>query len=161
MWYHQSGAVAWSLVYKNDHPYQFTLWAPWCALYCWSSATCWAPGCALGRLQSGRRSRTRCWRTFTWSWAPRASSQKSTAIPTGGLAAFPQWDGDDVFSTGPTTQFQSLFLCLPVPVSWSMDPCPPIIWPLNMKSLTLGKDPDAGKDWRQKEKRATEDEMVR
>ena len=29
-----------------------------------------------------------------------------------------------------------------------------------MKSLLTGKDPDAGKDQRQKERRATEDEMV-
>ena len=29
-----------------------------------------------------------------------------------------------------------------------------------MKSLLIGKDPDAGKDWRQEEKGATEDEMV-
>ena len=37
----------------------------------------------------------------------------------------------------------------------------PILWPLDGKSWLIGKDPDAGKDWRQKEKRATEDEMVR
>ena len=30
-----------------------------------------------------------------------------------------------------------------------------------MKSGLIGKDPDAGKDQRQKEKRGTEDEMVR
>ena len=35
----------------------------------------------------------------------------------------------------------------------------PILWPPDMKSCLTGKDPDAGKDWRQ-EKRATEDEMV-
>ena len=29
-----------------------------------------------------------------------------------------------------------------------------------MKSQVTGKDPDAGKDWGQKEKGATEDEMV-
>ena len=29
-----------------------------------------------------------------------------------------------------------------------------------MKSQLIGKDPDAGKDWRQEEKGATEDEMV-
>ena len=29
-----------------------------------------------------------------------------------------------------------------------------------MKSLLIGKDPDAGEDWRQKEKEAAEDEMV-
>ena len=36
----------------------------------------------------------------------------------------------------------------------------PIVWPPDAKSL-IGKDPDAGKDWRQKEKGAAEDEMVR
>ena len=37
----------------------------------------------------------------------------------------------------------------------------PILWPPDMKSQLIGKDPDAGKDWRQKEKRAAEDEIVR
>ena len=37
----------------------------------------------------------------------------------------------------------------------------PIIWPPDLKSQLIGKDPDAGKDWRQKEKGAAEDEMVR
>ena len=36
----------------------------------------------------------------------------------------------------------------------------PIFWPLNEKSQLTGKDPGAGKDWRQEEKRTTEDEMV-
>ena len=36
----------------------------------------------------------------------------------------------------------------------------PILWPPDVKSWLLGKDPDAGKDWRQKEKGATDDEMV-
>ena len=36
----------------------------------------------------------------------------------------------------------------------------PVFWPPDVKSWLIGKDPDAGKDWRQKEKRATEDEMV-
>ena len=35
-----------------------------------------------------------------------------------------------------------------------------ILWPPNVKSLLIGKGPDAGKDWRQKEKGATEDKMV-
>ena len=36
------------------------------------------------------------------------------------------------------------------------------LWPPDANSWFIGKDPDAGKDWRQKEKRATEDkdEMV-
>ena len=35
----------------------------------------------------------------------------------------------------------------------------PILWPPDVKSWLIGKDPDAGKDWRQ-EKRTREDEMV-
>ena len=36
----------------------------------------------------------------------------------------------------------------------------PILWPPDGKSLLFGKDPDAGKDWRQEEKGMTEGEMV-
>ena len=36
----------------------------------------------------------------------------------------------------------------------------PIFWPPDVKSRLTGKDPDAGKDWRQEEKGVTEDEMV-
>ena len=39
--------------------------------------------------------------------------------------------------------------------SWSSN-----AWSSDSKSLLTGKDPDAGKDWRQKEKGETEDEMV-
>ena len=35
-----------------------------------------------------------------------------------------------------------------------------ILWPPDVKSRLIGKDPDAGKDWRQEEKGTTEDEMV-
>ena len=35
-----------------------------------------------------------------------------------------------------------------------------ILWPPDVKSQFFGKDPDAGKDWRQEEKGTTEDEMV-
>ena len=35
-----------------------------------------------------------------------------------------------------------------------------ILWPHDAKSWLIGKDPDAGKDWRQEEKEMTEDEMV-
>ena len=37
----------------------------------------------------------------------------------------------------------------------------PILWPPDAKSQHTGNDPDAGKDWRQKENRVAEDEMVR
>ena len=36
----------------------------------------------------------------------------------------------------------------------------PILWPPNVKNWLTGKDPDAGKDWRQEEKGMTEDKMV-
>ena len=36
----------------------------------------------------------------------------------------------------------------------------PILWPFDGKSWLIWKDPDAGKDWGQKEKGMTEDEMV-
>ena len=35
------------------------------------------------------------------------------------------------------------------------------LWSPDVKSQLIEKDPDAGKDWRQKEKGAAEDEMIR
>ena len=37
----------------------------------------------------------------------------------------------------------------------------PILWLPDMRSQLIGKDSDAGKDRRQKEKRTAEDEIVR
>ena len=36
----------------------------------------------------------------------------------------------------------------------------PILWPPDAKNWLIGKDPDAGKDWRQEERWRTEDELV-
>ena len=36
-----------------------------------------------------------------------------------------------------------------------------VFWPPDAKSWFIGKDPDAGKDWRQEEKGTTEDKMGR
>ena len=36
----------------------------------------------------------------------------------------------------------------------------PILWPPDAKSWLIREDPDAEKDWRQKEKGMTEEEMV-
>ena len=42
-----------------------------------------------------------------------------------------------------------------------MDAEAPILWPPDVKSQLMGKDPDAGKDWGQEEKGVmTDDEMV-
>ena len=35
----------------------------------------------------------------------------------------------------------------------------PILWPPHAKSWLIGKDPDAGRDWRQEEKGMTEDDI--
>ena len=35
-----------------------------------------------------------------------------------------------------------------------------IVWPPDVKNWLIGKDSDAGKDWRQKEEGMTEDEMI-
>ena len=40
------------------------------------------------------------------------------------------------------------------------EPESPILWPPNVKNRLIGKDPDAGKDWRQEEMGTTEDEIV-
>ena len=37
----------------------------------------------------------------------------------------------------------------------------PVLWLPDVKSQLIRNDPDAGKDWRQKEKRVAEDEMIR
>ena len=36
----------------------------------------------------------------------------------------------------------------------------PVLWPPDAKGWCFGKEPDAGKNWRQEEKGETEDEMV-
>ena len=36
----------------------------------------------------------------------------------------------------------------------------PVLWPPHVKSLLIGKDSDAGKDWGQEEKGTTEDEWL-
>ena len=36
----------------------------------------------------------------------------------------------------------------------------PVFWPPDAKNQLIGKDPDAGKDWRREEKGVTEDELV-
>ena len=36
----------------------------------------------------------------------------------------------------------------------------PILWPPNVNNWLIGKDPDAGKDWRLEEKGMTEDDVV-
>ena len=44
--------------------------------------------------------------------------------------------------------------------STDIEPEAPILWPPDVKNCLIGKGPDTGQDWRQKEKGTTEDEMV-
>ena len=57
------------------------------------------------------------------------------------------------------------FLLYPVSVRWyligSLICVSPILWSPDAKNLLIGKDPDAGRDWRQKEKRMVEGEMIK
>ena len=43
---------------------------------------------------------------------------------------------------------------------YSLEAEAPILWSPDVKNWLIGKDPDAGKDWRREEKWSTEDEMV-
>ena len=45
--------------------------------------------------------------------------------------------------------------------SLEADAEPPVLWPPDVKSRLIGKDPDTGKDPGQEEKRATENERMR
>ena len=45
-------------------------------------------------------------------------------------------------------------------IHWKDKAEAPVLWPLDAKSRLIGEDPDAGKDRRQEEKGAAEDEMV-
>ena len=54
-----------------------------------------------------------------------------------------------------------------LPQNWSLAPKrsdaeaeTAILWPPDVKNWLIGKDPDAGKDWRQEEKGTTENEVV-
>ena len=44
--------------------------------------------------------------------------------------------------------------------SWSTEAEAPVLWPPDVKNWLVEKDPEARKDWRQKENEMTEDEMV-
>ena len=75
-----------------------------------------------------------------------------------------------ILSQSPPLTFQTFFVTIYVPVDprvcniWSSGKVNWTDWNIALepdaKCWFIGKDPDAGKDWRQEEKGATEDEMV-
>ena len=118
--------------------------ATWCVeLTLWKRPWCWE------RLKAGGEGDDRGW--------------------DGWMASLTQWTWVWVNSrswwwTGRPGMLQSLGLQRVGPdwateLNWT-DAEAPILWPPAVKSWLIGKDPDAGKDWRQKEKRMREDEMV-
>ena len=65
-----------------------------------------------------------------------------------------------LFSAQPLFIVQFSYPCMTIGKTGA-DAEAPILWLPDAKNWLIGKDPDAGKDWRQKEKRATEFKMVR
>ena len=51
-------------------------------------------------------------------------------------------------------------LCTPFPIRTDAEAETLILWPPQVKSWLIGKDPDAGRDWEQEQKEMTEDEMA-
>ena len=69
------------------------------------------------------------------------------------------WDGKEIKPVHPKRNEPWIFIGrtdAEVPIFWwGFNPSHPNL----MRRLLIGRDPDAGKDWRQEEKGATEDEM--
>jgi len=77
-----------------------------------------------------------CWRRFLRvPWTARRSNQSI-------LKEWLEWFSPEYSSEG------------------LMPKLKPVLWPSDAKNWLIGKDPDAGKDWRQEEKGPTEDETV-
>ena len=64
-------------------------------------------------------------------------------------------DGKEIKSANPKGNQPWIFIGMTVADADTL-----ILWPRDTKSQLVGKDLDAGKDWRQKEKRVAEDEIV-
>ena len=71
-------------------------------------------------------------------------------------------DRKDIFLALPSESNQLLVNLMDRDLAFAAYQVPkvPVVWTPDAKRQLIGKDPDAGKDWRQEEKRTTEDEMV-
>ena len=65
-------------------------------------------------------------------------------------------DGKEIKSANPKGNQPWIFIGMTVAEAEA-----PLLWPPDAKNWLIGKDLDAGKDWRQKEKKAAEDEKVK
>ena len=94
-------------------------------------------GCESCTIKKAERQRTDafelwCWKRLRVSWTVRRSNQSILK------------------EINPEYPLEGLMLRLKLPILWSSD----------AKNWLIGKDPDAGKDWRQEEEGVTENEMV-
>ena len=89
------------------------------------------------------------------SWTIKAECQKNWCLPTVVLDKTLErpLDSKEIKPVNPKGNQPWIF-------TERTDAEAPILWPPDTKSQLIGKDPDAGKNWRQEEKGTTEDEMV-
>jgi len=66
------------------------------------------------------------------------------------------WDSKEIKPVNPKGNQPWIFIGRP-----DVEGEAPMLWPPNAKRWLIGKDPDSRKDWRLKDKRTAEDEMVR
>ena len=90
-------------------------------------------GCESWTLKKAEHWRIDAFELWCWSWDPMDSKEIQPVHPKGNQS----W----------------IFI-------GRTDAEAPTFWPPDVKNWLIGKDPDAGKDWGQKEKGMPEDEMV-
>ena len=104
------------------------------------------------------------WGTLSRAWPknPRLPTQTAAILPRPSLSIF-------LHSSPPNPQASSFFqqqlhfrgpYLLLFRDNQLAEAVAPILWPPDVKSRLIGRDPDAGKDWGQEEKRMTKDGMV-
>ena len=86
-------------------------------------------------------------------------------LSTWRIDAFELWCWRRVLRVSWTTRRSNLSIQKEISPEYSLEGLmliaeTPTLWPPDAKNWLIWKDPDAGKDWRQKKKGMTEDEMV-
>ena len=76
------------------------------------------------------------------------------------IDAFELWCWRILLRVPWTARRSNQFILKEISPEYSLEAETPILWPPDTKNWLIGKDSDAGKDWRQEEKGMTEDEMV-
>ena len=87
---------------------------------------------------------------WKWVWASSGDGEGQ-----GSLACCSSWSCQELDTTEQLNNNNNIFI-----IRIDSETEAPILWSPDANSWLIGKYPDAGKDWRQKGKRVTEDEMV-